>query len=67
MKNKIKNHRKVKGLIKNSKLKKLFVSKELVSYIYDELDNKKGKSLNKLRVVFPNAFFCAIYLKTIIR
>ncbi len=67
LKNKIKNHRKVKGLIKTSKIKRLFVSKELVSYIYDELDNKKGKSLNKLRVMFPNAFLCAIYLKTIIR
>ncbi len=67
IKNKIKNHKKVKGLIKHSKLKKVFISKELVSYIYDELDNKKGKSLNKLRVMFPNAFLCAIYLKTIIR
>ena len=67
LKSKTKNHRKVKGLIKTSKIRKLFVSKELVSYIYDELDNKKGRSLNKLRVMFPNAFLCALYLKTIIR
>lgn len=67
LKNKISNHRKVKGLIKTNEIKKFFVSKELVSYIYDELDNKKGKSLNKLRLMFPNAFLCALYLKTIIR
>ncbi len=67
LKNKIKGHRKIKGLIKASKLKKFFVSKELVSYIYDELDSKKGKSLNKLRIMFPNAFLCALYLKTIMK
>ncbi len=67
LKNKSINHRKVKGLIRNNKIKKFFVSKELVSYIYDELDNKKGKSLNKLRIMLPNAFLCALYLKIVIR
>lgn len=67
LKNKTSSNRKIKGLIKTKKLKKYFISKELINYIYDELDNRKGRSLGNLKVMFPNAFLCALYLKTIIR
>lgn len=67
LKKKNKTHRKVKTLISTSKLKKKSISISLVSYIYDELNNEKGKSLNRLRIMYPKAFLCALYLKTIIK
>ncbi len=58
----------LKKTIKVDKLNKAFIDKELICYIYKEIN--KGilskKTINKLKNIFPDSFLCAIYLKTII-
>ena len=65
---KIKNYNTIKSMIKNNKLSKMFVNKDLICYIYNELNkNKKSKALISMCMLFPKATLCAIYLKAIIR
>lgn len=64
----LKNYNTIKSMIKNNKLSKMFVNKDLVCYIYNELNKtKKSKALISMCVLFPKATLCAIYLKSIIR
>lgn len=65
LKTKIKSFSTIKASIKNNNLKKMFVSKELICYIYDEIKNNKKRNINRLQTMFPNAFLCTIYLFTI--
>lgn len=65
LKTKIKSFNSIKTAIKNNNLKKAFVSKELVCYIYNELKNNKKRSIKKLQVMFPDAFLSALYLLAI--
>jgi len=59
----------IKKIIKTNKLNKAFISKELICFIYNEivLNKKTNIILNKLILLFPDSFLCAIYLKTIIK
>lgn len=66
--NKYKTFHAIKTAIKNNSLKSMFISRELICYIYDEMNkkNKKSKLLNNLSVLFPDAYMCALYLKVIL-
>ena len=57
----------IKKPIKLKKLSKKMISKELICYIYSELLKKRkySKVLANLSFLFPDAFLCAIYLKSI--
>lgn len=57
---------KISTLIKDSKLNKLLVSEELIYYIYSELLKGNKKKINSLMFMFPKAFLCALYVKTIV-
>ena len=57
----------IKKDIKNNKLGKNVVSKELILYIYNELNNNKRKSILELAQLFPKSFLSALYLLTIER
>lgn len=57
----------IKKDIKNNKLGKKVVSKELILYIYNELNNNKRKSILELAQLFPKSFLSALYLLTIER
>lgn len=59
----------IKSLIKNNKIKDVLVSKELICYLYEEINKKQKpcKSLERLAILFPDGFLCALYLKTIMR
>ena len=50
-----------------SAFKKAFVSKELICYIHNEIEKENKKLINDLAIMFPNAFLCALYIKTIER
>lgn len=65
LKTKIKSFNSIKTAIKNNNLKKAFVSKELVCYIYNELKNDEKRSIKRLQVMFPDAFLSALYLLSI--
>lgn len=65
LKTKIKSFNSIKTAIKNNNLKKAFVSKELVCYLYSELKNDKKRSIKRLQVMFPDAFLCTLYLLAI--
>ena len=67
LKNTIRNYNSIKKAIKNNSLKKVFVSSELICYIYDEINNNKNRNMTKLRITFPKAFLCALYLKSIMK
>ncbi len=58
----------VKELLKNKILKNTFISKELVLFIYQELNkNKKSnKILDNIIKLFSDSFLCALYLKTLV-
>lgn len=66
-KNSIKSNNTIKKAIKNNSIRKAFISSELICYICDELKNKKNKNITNLRIMFPKAFLCAIYLKSILK
>lgn len=57
----------LKKTIKSKRISKAFISKELICYIYEELQKPSKKIINNLSTVFPDSFLCAIYLKTIMR
>lgn len=59
------NYTSIKKMIKNDKLNKRFVSKDLICYIYNEM--KKNKVKYSLFAMFPRAFLSALYLKTIFK
>ena len=59
------NYTSIKRMIKNDKLNKKFVSKDLICYIYNEM--KKDKVKYSLFAMFPRAFLSALYLKTIFK
>ena len=63
----IKKFNTIKKAIKNNSLKKAFVSKELICYIHNEIEKENKKIINDLAIMFPNAFLCALYIKTIER
>ena len=67
LKTNFKSYNTIIGAIKNNSVKKMFVSSELICYIYKMLEQNKKTKINNLAVMFPNAFLCAIYLKTILR
>lgn len=67
LKTNFKSYNTIIGAIKNNSVKKMFVSSELICYIYKILEQNKKTKINNLAVMFPNAFLCAIYLKTILR
>lgn len=59
----------LKKTIKNGKLSKAFINKEMICYIYDELNksNHLNKKISNLLTLFPDSFLCAVYLKAIMR
>ena len=59
------SYAKTKKYLINKKLKNAFVSKDLILYIYNEIN--KNRNIKKLSIMFPKAFMCALYLKTIKR
>ena len=63
----IKKFNTIKKAIKNNSLKKAFVSKELICYIHNEIEKENKRLINDLAIMFPNAFLCALYIKTIER
>ena len=58
----------IKNYIKNNKLNKSFIDKELICFLYKEIckKSKLNKKVMTLAMLFPESFLCAIYLKTII-
>ena len=62
------NYSLLKKVINTNKLNKTFINKELICYIYEELNKKKisWKILNKIINFLPDSFLCAVYLKTIL-
>lgn len=63
LKSEIKSFNTIKAMIKNNSLKKMFVSNELVCYIYNEMKKGKNKTVNNLAIMFPDAFLCALYVR----
>lgn len=59
----------IKSAIKNNTLKSAFVSKELICFIYDEMNKKgkPGKFLDNIATLFPSSYLCALYLKMVVR
>lgn len=58
----------IKRMIKEGSLSKRTINKELICYIYSELNKEKvSKTLLNLSLLFPDSFLCAIYLKSIQR
>lgn len=59
----------LKKAIKSNKINKSFIDKEIICYIYQELQKQSvpKKILNNLFTLFPKNFLCAIYLKTIMK
>ena len=52
--------------IKERKLSKRFLSKEIIILIYRELNKKRSKILKSIIDLLPDSVYCAIYLKTVI-
>lgn len=66
---KITSFNKIKRKIKTKALKKNYINKELIIYIYHLLDDyeKNKKTIASISLFFFDAFLSAIYLKTIMR
>ena len=66
---KITSFNKIKRKIKTKALKKNYINKELIIYIYHLLDDyeKNKKTIDSISLFFFDAFLSAIYLKTIMR
>ena len=56
----------IKNILKNEKINKNLVNKEIICYIYEEI-LKNSKKVDNLASIFPSSFLCAIYLKTILK
>lgn len=56
----------IKNILKNEKINKNLVNKEIICYIYEEI-LKNSKKVDNLATIFPSSFLCAIYLKTILK
>ena len=56
---KIPNDKKIKDYLKENELKKANLDKYMVKYIYNDLNNKK------LKTVFKTEYKCALYMHTI--
>ena len=56
----------IKNILKNEKINKNLVNKEIICYIYEEI-LKNSKKIDNLATIFPSSFLCAIYLKTILK
>lgn len=61
-------HSLLKKAIRSNKLKKAFIDKELICYIYEEINKNKPsvKIIDNLKTLFPDSFLCAIYIKTLV-
>ena len=57
---------KITTIVKNNKLNKLFVNQELICYIYKIIISENRKKTNSLMIMFPKAFLCALYIKSIV-
>lgn len=66
---KITSFNKIKRKIKTKALKKNYINKELIIYIYHLLDDyeKNKKTIASISLFFFDAFLSAVYLKTIMR
>lgn len=66
---KITSFNKIKRKIKTKALKKNYINKELIIYIYHLLDDyeKNKNTITSISLFFFDAFLSAIYLKTIMR
>ena len=66
---KITSFNKIKRKIKTKALKKNYINKELIIYIYHLLDDydKNKNTIASISLFFFDAFLSAIYLKTIMR
>lgn len=65
----LKNKLRTYGFIKKKIVgnKRTYISKELIKYIYNELGKSKSRNIKRLKIAFPKAFMCAVYLKVIER
>ena len=62
-----KSYNAVIDIIKKNNIKKGFINRELICYIYKVINDGKKNKINNLALMFPNAFLCALYVKMIIR
>ncbi|MEG0826720.1 MAG: patatin-like phospholipase family protein [Bacilli bacterium] len=58
----------IKSMIKSKKIKSLFNRRNMVYYIYKEIEKSKGSKLSiyNLAILFPTEFLSAVYIKTLL-